>query len=271
MPAYKFTMLFNYISGGEAPQQAIRTGGTTESVYWDDASDQTISQFRRHATYRAVMLPKYCAVVGVRVQQVDPVGASRSFDLFKPGGADIGGQVDAPQLALRIRVKGVGVNNASLRKFAMIPDQQIKDGEYRPTGKYRSAVSQYLRQLSFWKFRGLDLTYLAVPITSIGADGTVTTAADIVLAPGNTVGLRNVEDEDGNLITGEFVVDGATSLRVFKLRNWLGGVCSGGTVKRHVYIYPQFLIPNDTPITVAIKKVGRPFGLYRGRQSKRRK
>lgn len=270
MPAFKLSMLFNYISGGENPKSAIRQGGTSESIYWDDATDSTVRFFNRLAEKRSALLPKYCAVVGIRVQQVDPVGSARSIDAFYPGGSDVGGQVDIPQLALKFRVKGVGVTNATTRKLAMVPDRQVTDGEYRPLAKYRDALKSYLRSLAFWKFRGLNLTHVTVPIATVGADGTVTTEADIALAPGQTVGLRGVETAAGAFVTGEFTVDTATSLRVFKVRRWASGACTGGKAKRHEYIYPQFDIPATTPINVGFKKVGRPFGLYRGRQAKRR-
>lgn len=273
MPAFKFSFVFNYTSGN--PDVVVanrRQGGWTETLYWTSYDSSVQRALGRLAIARAALLPRSASIIGLRVQQVDPSGPATSVPLILPGGYPLtASNADIPQMALLMTVRADPQTNTRRFRLAAIPDDQVTFGEYDPTPNYRALMTAFLRGLSGWRFRGLDLTQPKKPLVTIADDGTYTTSQDIALAVGDRVKVYSTVDHEGFKRDGTFLVTTATSLRVGKLGGWTFGACTLGSMRKLVPIYPVIIADNSSIQRTVVRKIGRPFGGYRGRASKRRK
>ena len=102
MPAFKLTMVFDYLSGDVFNDAKYFKGGWSESVYWDDISAGTIRSFNNLAVARAGLLPRYAKINGFRFQQVDPPGSSSTRAANLPGANVPENVADIPQLAVLV-------------------------------------------------------------------------------------------------------------------------------------------------------------------------
>lgn len=270
MPAFKLSMIFDYLSGDNFENAARNKAGWSESVYWDDIATGTVRSFNTLARARAALLPRYARVKGLRFQQVDPNLGSSTRAVNYPGAENAANMADIPQVALMVDLTGAGVVNKSRYRIAALPDAQVRGGEYQPDFAFRTLMGAFLGQLAGWKFRGADLTKPLINLKTISAAGVYETQSDLTVAVGNTVRVRGAIDEGGSLINGDFVIDAATTLRTGTLRNWSAGACTGGKIRHLVWIYPTILA--DPAVNrIVVRKVGRPFAAYVGRQRRRRR
>jgi hypothetical protein len=271
--AYKYTMIFKYISGSGDPGDLSLAGGWSESVYFDTFSDLKVTNFRTLALARALLLPLRSLIIGLRIQQVDPSRAAQTFAVNYPGsGLVTTSASDIPQMALLLRVRGQAVTNTRSMRLAAMPDPQIRFGEYKPTPGFRAVMLAYLALLSQWQFRGVDLTKPQIPLLSVDTNGVYTAAADFTPAPvGTVVRVTGIRDIDGNVVRGGlFRVQVATSLRVGTLRAWTAGNTTLGNISLAPLIYPIIQANEGSIARVVVRKIGRPSVGYRGRRSKKR-
>jgi hypothetical protein len=272
MPAFKFTMVFRYISGTSPVSPGNRAGGWTESVYQSTYTAQRLTAFRELAQARAQLLPEMVGVIGIRVQQVDPSRSAATFPANYPGGGNIGiGARDIPQMAVKLTLNGSGVTNVCKMALAAIPDPQVTNGEFVPLQRFGVDFIAYLTMLNNWLFRATDLAQAPRTLLSIGTDGTYTTNADLVLAVDSLVKVKRAVDGNGNLVGGVFKVKTVTTNRIGILDGWTFGSCTGGTITPYVLIYPQISNAQLATPKIGVRKIGRPSDPYRGRRSRRRR
>lgn len=273
MAAFKFSFIFNYRSGTTTtPGGQSRQGGWTESLYWSSYDASVLRSLRQLAVARAGLLPFSAGIVGMRVQQVDPSGPVTSVPMLYPGGSILEtNDSDIPQMALLLTARSDTVSNTRRFRLAAIPDAMVKFGEYSPSPFFRGAMSFYLQSLSGWRFRGLDLTQPKKPLVSVADDGTYTTSQDFAVAVGERVKVYSVVDHEGFKRDGNFLVTTATTLRTGKLGGWTFGATTLGSIRKIVPIYPIIRADETSIQRTVVRKIGRPFGGYRGRASKRRR
>lgn len=276
---WKITMLLQQATGlgagGPPGQQHL--GGWSESVY---SIASNIAEVRNMlynpgvwglglCPARAVLMSGGGQIVGTRIASVLPrtgrtQTSGRSF--IPPFSA----QTDVPQMALMCTVGAVGSPNT--RRFTLrgIPDNMVTFGEYNPTTLYRDWVLAYFNELRNWSFVGQDLAQPFLQVNSISATGTVLLAAP---RPPGFGGLLKFSQllipGTGIKIGGRFkIATVGPGANEFDLLNYPGPATTGGTVQMIVYsIYPMDGA-NATADRAAVRKVGRPFGQYRGRRSK---
>lgn len=266
---FKYTMLFNYLSGGGVSGALALKGGWSESVYWSTGT--AVASFKTLMARRALLLPSLTYISGGRIQQVDPSGSAQTFSVNYPGGGiPTASSADIPQMALLLRARATGVPNVRSMRLAAIPDSQIVFGEFSPVAPYKVAIEGYLARLSTWLMRGTDLSTPKINLESIDATGVYTTQSDLVAPVGQVVLVQGAKDAAGKVYSGKFKVGVATSLRSGKLNGWKGVAVTLGTIRLINPIFPQIIATFEDISRVVPRKIGRPSLGYRGRRSRRR-
>jgi len=271
---FKYTMLFQARTNVGGTANDAHIGGWSESIYGaEGAFAISTVVFNRLMVARAQLLPSSTAIIGQRYQAVDPVGASSTGATRLPG--TWASDTDIPQMAVLLRGKAQGQPNVSRVTLRGVPDELVFQGEFKNKDNYQALLNAYLGELNNWFFKARDLAAEQARILDIDANGNVVTL-DAITAPVETLVrvLRTVE-EDGTFVGGLFKIQTKTDNFNFKLREWEGQVTRKGRIRVETVTYPRFGNfgttgnPFPTP-RVLTRKVGRPFGQYRGRASRRR-
>jgi hypothetical protein len=277
---FKFTMLMQLATNISDPTaQPRRIGGWSEGWYFEGA---TVADLYRFAfglpgiaavavpglcPSRANLLPTGSAIVGQRVQQIDPVGPSQSLSRLFPGGAAT--LPDVPQMALLCSTPGLNVKNIRRTILRGIPDARAIEGEYAPSAQFKGDLTTFFTALSQFEFRGVDLAQPTIPIIAIAGDGTIQLAGlSAGFAVNDMVKVLRSHDSFGASIGGKFMVELIGTATSVKVRNWTAGACTGGALRKHAFVYPFVDSLNCTIGRLVTKRVGRPFIQYRGRRSK---
>lgn len=271
MPYYKYSMVFEYLSGTPGGTSANRKAGWSESVYWSDVTPASLNSFRNLAVYRALLLPQYSAIVGLRRQQVDPNGAATTLAVNYPGpssGADIAS--DIPQMAVLCSIPATGRSNIRRYRICATCDDYVVRGEFSP-GLGMVNYTSFFRQLNGWLMRGKDLTAPFFRLATIANNGDYVLTDPNVFIAGQTVFIKNAISATGAKISGAFQLNTVTNALTGNIRNWTRGPCTLGAMQLYSLVYPAMDTRNLAGFRMVTRKVGRPSTGYRGRRSKRRK
>lgn len=277
----KCTALFQLSTNVDFPNlPAHRIGGWSESWYYIGSSiPNAIQAFASPGTAlfpfswcagRAALLPGGAAIIGQRYQQVAPVGQSQTAGGIYPGSA--GEAADIPQQALLCSIPAVGAGNIKRFTLRGIPDARIIEGEFQGTQSFTQSLNNFFFVLGNFQFRARDLTQPTANIVSISAAGLVTCEAAATFNVNDMVRVLRTRTVDGDLLGGRFqVASVGPGNNVFTLANWSPAeATTGGRVRRDSIVF----LPADNTRAAAyravIRKVGRPFGAYRGRRSAKR-
>lgn len=268
----KATMLLQATTALSKPDTEVhRTAGWSESWY---TQEPDIAKVRIAMSdlcdLRARLLPIGASVVGQRYQVVDAVGNSTTGAQVFPGSAGLA--TDLPQVALYFKLPGQGVNNYKPLYLRGTPDARILEGEYIGTEDYNRRLVNFLRMLQQWRFRARDFTNSVWPIWNVTNAGVVQLNAASTLSVGNIVQVLRTRDGFGDQVGGMFRVGTVTNASNITLDAWTFGATNGGKVRINSFVYPLVdsadIVPENA--RAVMKKVGRPFGAFRGRASKRR-
>jgi len=262
---FKYSMLFDFASAPESSVAPVRTGGWSESVYFSSFSSSDLNDFKRLCQKRAGLLPAQAAVIGQRVQQVDPdPGDAQTFAFRYPGNSSY--KTDVPQMALHCRM-GTGSRNVRSIDLRCVPDSLVVGGEYKPDGIWDPLLDNYRDELDGWHMRGRALDATQVEIDSISAGGefilrdgmgfSIGTRADVLRsfdAFGNRYGVNNARIS---------AASGSSTGTIY----WPSGVATrGGRFRIHTILYPILTKTRFAVSRVMVKKIGRSFFAYRGRR-----
>jgi len=266
----KMTALFTDSTNKSGTLPAgVRVAGWSESWWYDGTI--TAAQVSMHYinTARAGLLPNSAAIVGQRYQSTD--GGSSTTAFVYPG--TNGNLTDVPQMALLCFAQGAGRPN--VRRFTLrgIPDIYVYEGEFGSGSNWTALWGLWTQQLERYgaKFRARDLSQPRLPFLSINLGGLVTTAATHGLAPGAKIQFFRLRDQYNRPVKGVFTVTAAPTTTTFQLQNYELGECGAGEYRRVVDpIYCSVQAAAVLPIRAVVRKVGRPFGQYRGRASRRK-
>jgi len=267
----KVTNIFKLNTLGSTGENTARTGGWTESWYFNGDITGAINANTRAsglAAVRARLLPYSGDIVGQRYQHVDPlpVGAAVSRGKEFPG--NIAFATDIPQMSLLVTIIGVGVPNTKHHIVRGIPDDQVKFGEYLPNAVFKGLMFDYLDVLRGFSFKGIDTTIAKVPIVSFNEiTGLVTTAGVHGFAVDEIAaftGLKELPNDPAIQLTRPVIeVPSSTTFKVPALP--LGRNFVIGFVRRKVTIYPAVDGLSSSVERAITRKVGRPFDQFRGR------
>jgi hypothetical protein len=274
----KLTMLFQLTTNISHPLSPNRRiGGWSESWYFpgqDAAAARAaalngVGNIPSIMSTRAGFLPNGAAIIGARFQVVDPRGPSQSIGVSLPGTYNV--ESDVPQMALLVRIPGVGVNNVRTTILRGLPDDRVREGELFATQAFAVAIGAWVTSLPPWRFRGRDLSQPTIKMISISSTGVVATETPHGYGMGDMVRISRTVLSSGDFGGGRFQVSvlGPGAL-TFTVLNWDQGLGLGGSVRKDGIIYPQPDISNLSFQRVVVRKVGRPFVGYRGRRSRRR-
>jgi len=251
-----------------------RLGGFSESWYTNRVFDASlVTAFFQLCQVRAALLPQTSTIVGARFQQTDGYtsGASESVNVNLPGTSGI--LTDSPQMALKIQINASASANKKLIILRSLPDAIVVTGEYAPSTAFNTALQNFVTTLGVgqWCWRGQQLDATAVPVLTIGADGTYFTSQPSTLASGNLVKVLRTRNAAGRQKGGLYSIN-VTGPSSGVIVGWNHGVCTGGRLRKYNIIFPQ--APTSGPLNYGtpqciVKKVGRPFNQYRGRKSVR--
>jgi len=270
MAAIKLTMLLQISTNVANPAAAVRrTGGWTESVYYDGAlTPGLMRSFNTLCRTRTNLLGIGGSCVGQRFQQVDPVGSAQTAkNAFR---STLGLATDTPGQSLQLNSRGAGVANVRRAHLTGIPDACVVNGEFAGNEDWNANYFVFLTNLAGWKFRARDLTLPKVIVKTVDTDGVVTFASDLALAVGDKVSLYRLKNAFGKFVNGTFTVGAATTLRSVTLLSWTAGACTDGKAQKFSPIYPAITAAGTVQGLISQKKVGRPFDQFRGRRSKRK-
>jgi hypothetical protein len=217
-------------------------------------------------------LPLAGQIIGYRLAPFDVTtgrsGRSQTSSSIWPGVAFR--QPDVPQMSLLCSVNAASASNVRRFGIRSIPDSEVVNGEFQPDPGFASQLADFFTQLSNWQFVGRDLTTPVYNVLSISVGGVVITAPANTLATGDKVRFKNVKITlTGQLVSFTTTVI-ATGVGTFTIQDWPAVDATGGTVTALKYALFTMDGSSASVVRVSTRKVGRPFGQYRGRRSKRR-
>lgn len=254
------------------------SGGWSESFYVAGNTFLTLAGlFQPWGQARANLLGGECTVIGYRQQlftisgnKILP-GGSASGVLNIPGAFPT--DLSAPQQALMMNFTVLNQPNTTRHRIAGIPGSQVTRGEYQPVSSYKAAVTRYasFAALAFSAVTR-DLSLPDARVTSL-AGGVLTTQSTTGAAVGDYIILRRVRDENNLPVTGSYLVAVVTPVAGGSFQYTLVNAPPQTVSKPNGTCRKDVLVINDitggTPNRLVVRKVGRPFVLYRGRRSKR--
>lgn len=266
----KCTALFNLGTVPADPAAATaRIGGWSESWYFDGTPEAARTNFERLCAFRAGLMPTTAAIIGQRYQVIG--GGSATASRRFPGAAGIA--TDVPQMGLLCTFPGQGVANIRRLTLRGFPDGWVSGGELLPNFDFNAAFTLFALAVTSnaFRFRGRDLAAPSARIAGIAAR-VLTLTDPLVFIVGDYLQLRDVRTTTGRSVSGRYQVEATTGPTNATLRGFpaTSTVELNGFANKYTIIYPLMQPrPAISFSRIVVKKVGRPFGGYRGRSSKR--
>lgn len=274
----RITFLFDQTT---EPTDRVRasphSGGWSESWWTSIAGGFTKSTNDLLMSKRALLLPEAASIIGLRVSDYNlvgntlvPAGSSTQSNRF-PG--VIGEPCDLPQVALELSGRAAGFPNGNHLALRGIPDGVMVNGEYQPDGTFRASMAEYLRVvlINGIGFVGRDLAQPRHAVISIGG-GLVRVGPGAGFNEDDYVIFNSVRDDAGKTVKGRYLVTApvAPPGNSYAVQGLQGRTVSvaNGTVRKDIAKFFQY--GSLVVSRAVVRKVGRPFESYRGRQSRRR-
>ena len=280
MSMVKLSMLFDHNLGDG------RSSGWSESFYFSDDITGTnwAGALDLVSRARADLLPSKANIIGARVTAINDAAYSagepqRGYTVSNlypggwqggPHGAD---NQDMPQVSLIIRGIASGAKNMRTFEIRGMPDDIISQGVYAPSRPYQTRMSAYLRAIAAnnMRFRGVDYTKPVGKLVSVDANGNFVFAPTAPLQVNWFIELLRVRDINNKSVRGVYQIGTVAADGAGKFIGWPGNVVnSSGKVRIRSFTYPLFAADSLQAIRTTVRKVGRPFGLWRGRASARK-
>jgi hypothetical protein len=163
-----------------------------------------------------------------------------------------------------------GQPNSSRFTLRGIPDSQMTRGEYQPDSGYKSLVTQFCNQLSnnAWAFLGRDLSKPSQKVMSIAGNVVTLQGAIGAVAMTDYMRFRRVYDDLGKPVTGSFLIQTIVG-NAYTLAGFDGATLTAPSGTARVDAIRLCDFGTVAPSRAVVRKIGRPFASYRGRQSKR--
>ena len=257
MASVKATMLFQQTT------ERGRVGGWSETWYKDGTFTAVNTALKALCTARANLLPIDSEIIGQRVQI--PGGRAFTDNSIFPGQA--AKKNDIPQMAAQCRILASNGVNAKIFSMRGVPDDLVVGGDLIP-GAATPLYTAFGNRLGLdsWQIRSRDNQQPTAGIISIGIDGLFTLTNVIPFAVGDYLTLLHVKNTAGRAVTGNFYVKTVVNPTQGNFANWPGSaVIEVGKVRKLVYVFNNVDKSTFRLLRVMVRKVGRPFDLYRGR------
>lgn len=281
--ALKITMLFSVTTSVTDPTYASQhSGGWSESFWSPGNAFLNLTDLLNILPARANLLPAGAAIIGVRQglytiqgNKLNPQGTS-GFKVRYPGSSSY--TVNLPQDSLELSGQSSTSINSNRFRLGCMPDEVMLGGEFQPPGPYKAALTVYRNNIVLGApvlgFVGRVLSNPSLRVLSItpGVGGLATVVMSGLL--GAVVGtdymrFHRVYNDIGQPVKGSFLTMAGPTPPTYLISGYTGGAVTraNGTAR-----LDQIALYTYRSITVGravVKKIGRPFEQYRGRQSNR--
>lgn len=274
--ATKVVMLINGVTDKAAPNSSIKYAGGQHAFgasesFWSTLSigSALYAKLDALAIARAAILPKQCVILGFRLYNDGTgVGTIRQSGLTSSFYT-----LNTANDALLIRTGQVGTGSQRHFWLHYLPDGQTQNGEFTPDVVYAAVLKNYLDNLAanFSWYSQVRSNF--TKIVTISAAGLVTFAGANPFAVGQFVTIsRAFETATHRFRGGLYQVQTVGPLaNQCTLLGWQFGACTNGAAwQRSRSIGSLGSGDGLTVERAGTKKVGRPFDLYRGRQTRRK-
>ena len=278
------SILINAATLNQNSSSIVRQAGFSDGWFDSSTSTQVLNADDKDLiNLRAALLPSSSSVVGARISLLDEfgksTGRSRVYQMSITGGA--AGATGDPRESLKYTVYGNDTTNELQLYIQNVPQARIVNGSYATNAVWEAAVKDYV-DFCFnktYRFFGFDQSMPVAPIVKIYVTdpnpnniGTVTLERGNVWAPGAYVRALRCQ----KVLRGKYreIPNGHhvnTSVGfTLTIDNWTAGATTGGHMQTWAKVLLKPLLDDEQkkrPL-VCMKKVGKPFFLFRGRASK---
>jgi len=277
MPLFRLTNIIKVATNPDNLADArVHVGGWSES-FWASTNQRFIDRnWEEQQRTRAIMLPPTAAIVGFRQQSY----SIRGNKLY-PGGTTSGRtnvpgrqalKTDLPQVSLQCNAYADGFPNNSRINLRGMPDLIMQGGEYQPSPVFKTALTNFFtaQKAAGFGFVGRDLSQPSARVISYDPGGKLLTldAVPAGLAEGDFIRLHRCYSDNGDPISGAFLVNGVPGLRTVPIANFNFTLTRpSGTARKDLLRFMQY--GDMEAIRAVVRKIGRPSEQYRGRRSKR--
>ena len=273
--AQRMTFLFSLTTNpADRSSASPHSAGWSESWWTKEHIFLSGRVIPRLASCRARLLPANASIIGFRLANYTISG-----NRLKPTGSSTGKlqymglpgtNVDLPQVAVEMTGSARGAANQSRFSLRGVHDSIMVNGEYQPDPDFKRNMTLFCNQLTSddWGFIGRDLTVPSANVLNVVA-GVITLDGALGLAVGDYLRFHRVKDDDGKPIQGAYRVtalaNGGLTVTVANLAQIV--TTANGTARWDKIDLYEFAAV--APARAVVRKVGRPFEVYRGRRSKR--
>jgi len=281
----KAVMLFKD-STGPGGLEGVRVAGWSESVWFpSDSVTDCLAALKTGAgatpgllPARAELLPSGASINGLKLYQ-GGAGRGNSQRVLYPGSS--GFATDVPNIALLCSSRS-GSTGATRRWCVhAIPDSQVVNGNFVPSGPFLFSLSQYFQALSQFSFYTnpanpanstiVQIVLIPAVLPATVGTGLATVTNPALFAANQQVRISRIRDAAGQEYSmTATVLDVNVGAKTVTLANWSTVNTTGGTMTQIGKVPSSFDPANTLPIRIGTRKVGRPTDLYRGRRSRRR-
>jgi hypothetical protein len=271
----KIVFKFNGHTTAAPPQASIGYVGAEHSFgfsehTWLNTDDLVAIKSYCQIQYgptRTALLPSNITLIGATVYLS---GTGRGIDIPLGFQGQTGTQ-DQVNVGILCESRNPSAVNQRRWWVHALPDEMLTNGEFRPTVAQALSVSLYFAAMGVGYWLGQSRSNVQ-EIVTISNTGLVSLAVNHPYAVGQFLKINRTVNASGKQFGGTFQVATVGPLATqFTLASWNGGDCLGGTIFQESFSLKSFA-EGDGPYVVraGTKRVGRPFDLYRGRQSVKR-
>jgi len=239
--------------------------GWSENFYLPNATVlQGLDITQQLAVARRHTLSQAATINGIRVSQVDPTGLASVRLLNLPGTVTTGADTPFQSLVVYLRTD-VFTKRAYLMRA--VPDANIVGGIYTPSAGYAGAVRDYLALMINRGFaiRRVERDNPLLAIKGITSLGVLSSFVAHGLVADDLVQLYRTRDTGGYDVSGTYRVAAAPTGTTAELANWdSDSTVVKGQFRKFQYAYTN-IASTEISGRIVSRKVGRPFGVPRGR------
>lgn len=269
---YRYSTLWQYArlpSGGGWSESVIvaagQPGGLAANIRFVE------QQARIYIANRIELGTPDVQCVGCRVTPLQIPGARPTIFVYDPPFEGKRTTAEAGVGFVSIELLGVSANGTRrVFRFPGVPNSYSIAGKLSLPSVAMQALNTLIQICSGSYAEAIDRTQPLIPIVEILATGQVRTASAAGFTVGSLVQLFRVTSATGQRLSGTKSVSAATPPYLFTVTPWTHAdpVYQSGSIRQFVPTFNQ--LTTVTLKGIAERKIGRPFGLPRGRKFARR-
>jgi len=246
-----------------------RVGGWSESWYKDGDPAVALASLRDLARVRAPILAAQGKIIGLRVAVIGGGSISEPIDLT--GQSRLAS--DLPMVAALCSITDATLTKKKIFTLRGIPDDNVLIGRLTNASALYAQIFAFARALAAggFAFRAKDTSVAPVPLVSVSNVGAFVFGAPVVFNVGDIIQVLRSRDTLGSNASGFYRVETKVNDTSGTFTQWPGFIIErSGSVRKAGFTYPSVNQDSMKIIRAITKKVGRPFGQFIGRSSRRR-